>query len=90
MPKVKVLLFGLNSEAAGRTQTIQSAGPGTTVEDVWLKLQGTELPTGRMVSVNREALLVLVNGQPIDYLDGWKTKLRHNDQITYMRRTVGG
>jgi molybdopterin converting factor small subunit len=90
MPKVRVLLFGLNGEAAGKTQMTQSAKSGTTVEDLWLQLQGTELPNGRIAAVNRAVLLVLVNGQPIDYLEGWKTKLHHKDQITYMRRTVGG
>lgn len=90
MPEVRVLLFGLKDGAAGKTQLAESISPGTTVEDLWLRLKSLDQSDGRIATVDRAALLVLVNGQPIDYLDGWKTQLAENDQITYLRRAVGG
>jgi molybdopterin converting factor small subunit len=90
MPRVRVLLFGLGDKAAGKRQLVQEVGPSATVEEVWLGLQVPEIDNGTRAPADRRALLVLVNGEPIEYLDGWNTPLSDNDQITYLRKTVGG
>jgi molybdopterin converting factor small subunit len=90
MPRVRVLLFGLGDKAAGKRQLVQDIGPSATVEELWRGLQVPGMESGTRDPADRQALLVLVNGEPIEYLDGWNTRLSDNDQITYLRKTVGG
>jgi molybdopterin converting factor small subunit len=90
MPQVRVLLFGLGDKAAGKTKLVQQVGPDATVEELWLSLPVSAADAGTNGHVERRALLVLVNGEPIEYLDGWSTRLSDNDQVTYLRKAVGG
>lgn len=90
MPEVRVLLFGLGDKAAGRIKLVQPVGPDATVEDLWLSLKIPGTDGGVLSRVEHKALLVLVNGEPIEYLDGWSTRLADNDQVTYLRKTIGG
>lgn len=88
--KVKIKLYGLIGGSATKTRLIQSHTPGSTIEDIWQKLHSESNPEDKIVFVDRQILLVLINGTPIDYLDGWETRLADDDQITFMIKTAGG
>jgi len=63
---------------------------GMTIQEVWDRVQGSAKSGERLATVDREALLALVNGRPIQYSDGWDTKLNDDDQVTFMIKTAGG
>ncbi len=88
--QVTVILFGLKGGHASKTRLTEPVGSDTTVGDILLRLRGAARPGERLATVDPEALLVLVNGQPINYLDGWETCVRPGDEITYMLKAAGG
>ncbi len=87
---LSIRLFGMRGKDAGINFLPEIVQSGTTVQDIWSSLQGEADPGERLATVPRDALLVLVNGEPIDYGDGWDTILYDGDEITYMVKTSGG
>jgi molybdopterin converting factor small subunit len=61
-----------------------------TVSGLLAQLRAQAKPDDRLASVPCEALLVLINGRPIQYLDGWDTVLRDRDEVAYLLKTAGG
>lgn len=87
---VNIKLFGLKGSSSHKTRLIQSFEPGSTIIDVWERLRNEANPDEKIASVDKRVLLVLINGTPIVYLDGWETCLVDGDQITFMVKTAGG
>jgi molybdopterin converting factor small subunit len=54
------------------------------------QLRSQAAPTDRLASADPDALLVLVNGRPVQYLQGWETRLGEQDEITFLLKTAGG
>jgi molybdopterin converting factor small subunit len=88
--QVVVRTFGLRGRDSGRTRMAGDLSGGTTVSGLLTQLRSRATPDDRLVTVHPDALLVLVNGRPIQYLDGWDTVLRDRDEIAYMLKTAGG
>jgi molybdopterin converting factor small subunit len=87
---VKIKLYGLFGGSATKTRLIQSHEPGSTIEDVWQRLRSEAKPEDKIAVIDRRILLALINGTPIQYLNGWDTCLAEGDQITLMIKTAGG
>ena len=90
MAQVHLRLFGLGKGAASRAHLTQSIEPGTTVSTLWEVLRRESGPGDKMATIDREGLLVLVNGRPIRFLAGWETQLADNDSISFMPKAFGG
>jgi hypothetical protein len=88
--QVTIQLFGLVGGSATKTRLSQPCEPDTTVQDIWQRLQREAHPEDRIATVDPAVLLVLVNGHPIDYLDGWETHVVESDVVTYMIKAAGG
>ena len=88
--QVTIQLFGLVGGSATKTRLCKPCELGTTVQDIWLRLQRDAHPEDRITTVDPDVLLVLVNGHPIDYLDGWETQVAEDDVVTYMIKAAGG
>lgn len=88
--EVQITLFGLRGGHASRTRLTERVSPDATVWDILLRLREAARPDERLATLDPEALLVLVNGQPINYLDGWETCVSPGDEITYMIKASGG
>lgn len=90
LSQVTIHLFGLVGGSANKTRLSQPCEPGTTVQDIWQRLQSEAQPEDRIATIDSDVILVLVNGHPIDYLDGWKTRVSKDDVVTYMIKVAGG
>jgi len=64
--------------------------PGLTVGKVWSELQKASEPRSSMASIQRDMVLALVNGMPIQRLAGWETALAVGDTVTFMVKAFGG
>ncbi len=64
--------------------------PNLTVGKVLSELQSCAEPASPLATLHRDALLVLVNGRPIQHLDGWDTLLSRGDTLTLMVKAFGG
>ena len=87
---ISVRLFGLRGKDAGIDLVLKTIPRGRSVLDVWSELKSTAEEDERLATTPREAILVLVNGEPIDYGDGWETILNEGDELTYMIQVSGG
>lgn len=90
MAQVQLRLFGLGKGDASRVHLIQAIEPGTTVDTLWETLRSESGPGEKLVTMEREALLVLVNGRPIRLLSGWDTQVSDNDSVSFMPKAFGG
>jgi molybdopterin converting factor small subunit len=63
---------------------------GLTVGRVWGDLQKTADARAPLASLQRDAVLALVNGAPIQRLAGWDTPLAAGDTVTFMVKAFGG
>jgi molybdopterin converting factor small subunit len=90
MAQVNLRLFGLGKGAASKTHLTQTLEPGTTVSTLWEGLRRDADPGDRLATIDREALLVLVNGRPIGFLAGWETQVANNDSVSFMPKAFGG
>lgn len=88
--QVIVRLFGLSGGVSRLTRSPIEMPMGTTVQGLLDRLRSQAAPGDRLAAVHPDGLLVLVNGHPIQYLDGWNTVLRDRDEITYLVKTAGG
>ena len=87
---LSIRLFGMRGKDAGMNLLPETVQIGSSVQDIWSSLQSEADPDERLATVPSEALLVLVNGSPIEYGDGWETILNEGDEVTYMIKTSGG
>jgi molybdopterin converting factor small subunit len=90
MAQVYLRLFGLGKGAASKAHLTQAIGPGTTISTLWEGLRRDAEPGDRLATIDREGLLVLVNGQPIRFLAGWETQVADNDSVSFMPKAFGG
>lgn len=90
MSQVEIILFGFLGGASAKTRFAQEIEPDSTVRQVLSHLQSSAQVGEKIGTVNPEALLVLVNGQPIEYLEGWETRLSGGDRVTFLIKAAGG
>jgi molybdopterin converting factor small subunit len=90
MAQVHLRLFGLGKGDASKVHLTQAIEPGTTVSALWDGLRRDADPGDNMATIEREGLLVLVNGRPIRHLAGWETQLADNDSVSFMPKAFGG
>lgn len=87
---ITVRLFGLRGRDSGLTHLPTCVASGFTLRALLDQLRAQAAPTDRLASVDPEALLVLINGRPAQYLQGWDTPLNEKDEITILLKTAGG
>jgi molybdopterin converting factor small subunit len=63
---------------------------GLTVGKVWGQLQKASAPRAPLASLQRDMVLALVNGAPVQRLAGWDTPLAAGDTVTFMVKAFGG
>ena len=90
MAQVHLRLFGLGKGDASKVHLTQAIEPDTTVSALWEALRRDADPSDNMATIDREGLLVLVNGRPIRHLAGWETQLADNDSVSFMPKAFGG
>ena len=90
MAMVDLRLFGLGKGDAGRVHLTLPIEPGTTVSTLWEGLRRNADPGDKLATIDREGLLVLVNGRPIGFLAGWETRVADNDSVSFMPKAFGG
>jgi molybdopterin converting factor small subunit len=90
MAQVHLRLFGLGKGAASKAHLTQAIEPGTTVSTLWEGLRRDSGPGDKLATIDREGLLVLVNGRPIRFLAGWETEVADNDSVSFMPKAFGG
>ncbi len=90
MAQVHLRLFGLGKGDASKVHLTKAIEPGTTVGTLWEGLRRDADPGNNMATIDREGLLVLVNGRPIRFLAGWETKLADDDSVSFMPKAFGG
>jgi molybdopterin converting factor small subunit len=90
MAQVYLRLFGLGKGAASKADLTQAIEPGTTVSALWEGLRCNAGPGDTLATIDREGLLVLVNGRPIRFLAGWETQVADNDSVSFMPKAFGG
>ncbi|NIM95340.1 MAG: hypothetical protein GTO18_16720 [Anaerolineales bacterium] len=90
MGSVNIRLFGLSGMASRMNKFSQPIQGATSVELLWAEIQNSAEPGELIATIDRDALLVLVNGRPIHLLDGWQTRAQDGDEITFMLKTAGG
>jgi molybdopterin converting factor small subunit len=88
---VRLRLFGLRAARMNRIEEEPFPfSPGLTVAGVWTELQQGCEPKSPMASLQRDMVLALVNGAPIQRLNGWETPLANGDTLTFMVKAFGG
>jgi molybdopterin converting factor small subunit len=87
---VSVRLFGLRGGDSRLTHLPTSVPAGMTVRALLDELRSQAAPTDRLAVVDPEALLTLINGRPVQYLQGWDTRISEQDEITFLLKTAGG
>ena len=88
---VRVRLFGLRASRMNRIDEERFPfSPGLTVAGVWSELQKGSEPKSPMAGLQRDMVLALVNGAPIQRLHGWETPLSEGDTLTFMVKAFGG
>ena len=90
MAQVHLRLFGLGKGDASKVHLTQAIEPDTTVSALWEALRRDADPGENMATIDREGLLVLVNGRPIGHLAGWETQVADNDSVSFMPKAFGG
>lgn len=87
---LSIRLYGMREKDASIDLVPRTVRRGTSVQEIWSELQNKAKPGERLVTTPHKALLVLVNGQPVDYGDGWDTVLKDGDELTFMIKASGG
>lgn len=87
---ITVRLFGLRGGDSRLTRLPDSVPAAMTVRALLDQLRTQAAPTDRLASADPDALLVLINGRPVQYLQGWDTRLSEQDEITFLLKTAGG
>ncbi len=90
--EIRLRLFGLRHSRSSRIEEERrTCQLGTTVGQLWADLQrGADAGTP-LASLQRDMVLALVNGAPIQRLDkGWETPLAEGDTVTFMVKAFGG
>jgi molybdopterin converting factor small subunit len=90
MAEVHLRLFGLGKGDASKVHLTQPIEPDTTVSALWEGLRRDADLDDNMATIDREGLLVLVNGRPIRHLAGWETQVADNDSVSFMPKAFGG
>jgi len=89
-PKVKVRLF---NQAIPRELQVDIPDR-FTIKDLIDQISRDVLRDGAEGAItkatDREGLMVIINGIPIQQLEGWKTQLSPNDEISIMVMMGGG
>jgi len=91
--EVKLRLFGLGEQAAGRTERTMHLVRGNTVGSLMaaLRTEGSYLSAHfEEFAVAEDRLLILVNGRSVHILQGLDTPLTDGDQVTIMPKAFGG
>ncbi len=89
---IRLRLFGLSLGHGARIEEqVRPYTSGLTVGRLWADLQQRADPHAPMASLQREMVLALVNGTPIQRLEGgWDTPLADGDTVTFMVKAFGG
>ncbi|RPI49325.1 MAG: hypothetical protein EHM56_12540 [Chloroflexi bacterium] len=90
MTQVVVRLFGLGEGDASRKTLTRTVEPGTTIQMLWDSLRREAGPSDKLRTVEREGLLVLVNGRPIRREAEWQMTVSEDDTVSYMPKAFGG
>jgi molybdopterin converting factor small subunit len=90
MAQVHLRLFGLGKGDASKVHRTQTIEPDTTVATLWEILQRDADSGDNVATIDREGLLVLVNGRPIRHLAGWETQVAEDDNVSFMPKAFGG
>jgi molybdopterin converting factor small subunit len=90
--KIRLRLFGLRGPKMSRIEEEAFPFlPNLTVGRVWGELQRGADPHAPLASLQRDMVLVLVNGSPVHRLsEGWDTLLKIGDTVTFMVKAFGG
>jgi molybdopterin converting factor small subunit len=88
--QVSVKTFGLCGGDSVARRTPAFLPQGATVGNLVDRLRSQAAPTERLAAVPPDALLILINGRPIQYLGGWSTRLADGDEIAMLLKTAGG
>ena len=88
---IRLRLFGLRGSRMNRIEeeTFPFSSDLTVVK-VWGELQRTSAPDSTLASLQRDLVLALVNGAPVQRLAGWETRLAAGDTVTFMVKAFGG
>ncbi len=88
---IRLRLFGLRGRKMSRVESESfPLSPELTVGKLWAELQGTSEPHSLLARLQRDAVLALVNGVPVQRLAGWETRLVAGDTVTLMVKAFGG
>ena len=88
---IRLRLFGLRGPKMSRVESATFPfSPELTVGKLWAELQGRSEPRSLLARLQRDAVLALVNGAPIQRLAGWETRLAAGDTVTLMLKAFGG
>jgi molybdopterin synthase sulfur carrier subunit len=91
--EIRLRLFGLGKQAAGRTERTVHLGQGDTVGALMeaLRTEGSYLSAHlKEFAVTEDRLLILVNGRSVHVLQGLDTPLADGDRVTIMPKAFGG
>jgi len=90
MGQVTLRLFGLGKGDASRENLSRAIEPGTTISALWESLRCEALPGVKLATVDRKAVLALLNGRPLRTMAEWETQLSDDDTVVYMPKAFGG
>ncbi len=90
MTQVVVRLFGLGEGDASHNTLTRTVEPGTTVQMLWDGLRREAGPRDKLRTIERDALLVLLNGRPIRGEAEWQRAVAEDDTVSYMPKAFGG
>ncbi len=89
---IRLRLFGLSQGHGGRIEEqVWPHTPDLTVGQLWADLQRQADPRAPLASLQRDMVLALVNGVPVQRLErGWDATLAEGDTVTFMVKAFGG
>lgn len=89
---IRLRLFGLSHPQSGRMEEeLVAYSEGMTVGRLWADLQRRADPRAPLASLQRDMVLALVNGVPVQRLaEGWDAPLQEGDTVTFMVKAFGG
>lgn len=89
--RIRLRLFGLRRPGGRMEEEPLTLGSGTTVGQLWTDLQRKADAGAPLASLQRDMVLALVNGAPVQRLEqGWDTPLAEGDTVTFMVKAFGG
>lgn len=90
MPEIRVRLYGLGEKAGRFQEEAMTVAQGATVRTLWEELRARARGDEFLARIDEQAVLVLVNGNPIHHLDDWDTVLKEGDKVSLMVKAFGG